>query len=107
MTNIRREEKKRSYCVNVYLCVSLDYAKIKNKIKYSRGKFKLYIIEISKMSDLSKIKDKGYDGNLDKLYILSDPKIDKFFRKKPSLWQKAVKFYSEDTCLECLNTTLR
>lgn len=107
MINFRREEKRRSYCVNIYLCVSPTYAKIKNKIKYNRSKFKLYIIEISKMADLNSIKGKGYDKDLDKLYILSEPQIDKYFKKKPSMWQKAIKFYSEDVCLEVLNNLLR
>lgn len=107
MINFKREERKRQYCVNVYLCVSSEHIKIKNRIKYNRSKYKLYVIEISKTSDINIIKSKGYDKNLDRLYILSEPNIDKYFKKKPSLWQSSIKFYSEESCLEDLNIALK
>ncbi len=107
MINFKRDEKKRQYCINVYLCISSDHIHIKNRIKYNRSKYKLHVIEISKTSDIDLIKGKGYDKTLDRLYILSEPDIDKYLKKKPSLWQSSIKFYSEESCLEGLNIALK
>lgn len=59
------------------------------------------------MVDLDTIKSKGYDKNLDKVYVLSEPKIDKYLKKKPSLLQKAINTYSEEACIETLNKDLQ
>ena len=59
MINFKRNEKKRIFCINVYLCVPPGNAKLRHKIKYNKSKYKLYIIEISNASDIAFIQEKG------------------------------------------------
>lgn len=107
MINFKRNEKKRIFCINVYLCVPPGNAKIRHKIKYNKSKYKLYIIEISNASDIAFIQEKGYDKTLDMLYILSNANIKKYFKNKPSLLNNSTLFYSIESCFETLNTSLK
>ena len=106
-TKFNRNEKKRQFCINVYLIVAPTHEKIRSKIKYNRSKYRLYIIKVSKATDLNSIKKQGYDGRIDKIYVLSEPDVDKYIKKKPSLLNAAIMVYSEESCIKELNDKLQ
>lgn len=102
-----RNEKKRQCCINVYLIITPEHERIRSKIKYNRGQYRLHIIKVSKATDLNNIKNQGYDRSIDQIYVLLDQEIDKYIKKKPSLFKTAVMVYSEENCIKELNNTLQ